>query len=145
MVTPPVALAAYAGAAIAKADVMRSAFAAFRFALVGFALPFAFVLSPELIMLTPENTPASIVTIASSVGLTLVAILGLAAGIAGFALKPLNAVTRFVLIATSLVVFFCRLQGVELVVQIVCVLLILGLLATSFRSKASDSVSPELK
>ena len=58
MVTPPVALAAYAGAAIAKADVIRSAFAAFRFALVGFALPFAFVLSPELIMLTPENTPA---------------------------------------------------------------------------------------
>jgi len=145
MVTPPVALAAYAGAAIAKADVMRSAFAAFRFALVGFALPFAFVLSPELIMLTPENTPASIVTIAASVGLTLVAILGLAAGIAGFAFKPLNAVTRFVLIATSLVVFFCRLQGVELIVQIVCVLLVLGLLATSFRSKAGDSVSPELQ
>ncbi|MCP4097380.1 MAG: TRAP transporter fused permease subunit, partial [Planctomycetaceae bacterium] len=35
MVTPPVALAAYAAAAIAKADVMKAAFSAFRFALVG--------------------------------------------------------------------------------------------------------------
>ncbi|MCP4081088.1 MAG: TRAP transporter fused permease subunit, partial [Planctomycetaceae bacterium] len=54
MVTPPVALAAYAGAAIAKGDVIKSAFAAFRFALVGFALPFAFVFRPELLMLTPD-------------------------------------------------------------------------------------------
>ena len=118
MVTPPVALAAYAGAAIAKADVMKSAFAAFRFALVGFALPFAFVLSPELIMLTPENTPASFGTIAASVGLTLIAIFGLAAGIAGFAFSKIGVIARTFLVLASLLVFFCRLQGVELAIQL---------------------------
>ena len=41
MVTPPVALAAYTGAAIAQADVMKAGLAAFRFALVGFLLPAA--------------------------------------------------------------------------------------------------------
>lgn len=135
MVTPPVALAAYAGAAIAKADVMKSAFAAFRFALVGFALPFAFVLSPELILLTPDNQPASIVTVVSSVGLTLVAILGLAAGIAGFAFTRLGEMTRAVLVCVSLVVFFCRLQGIELLIQSGAVIAIAAIVAVNFRSK----------
>ena len=135
MVTPPVALAAYAGAAIAKADVMKSAFAAFRFALVGFALPFAFVLSPELILLTPGNEPASILTVVSSVGLTLIAILGLAAGIAGFAFTRLGAMTRAVLICVSLVVFFCRLQGIELAIQGTAVVAIGAILAINFRGR----------
>ena len=135
MVTPPVALAAYAGAAIAEANVMKSAFAAFRFALVGFALPFAFVLSPELIMLTPDNEPASIVTVASSVALTLIAIFGLAAGIAGFAFRKLGTLTRVVLICISLVVFFCRLQGVELMIQLTMVVAIAGFLAMNFKSR----------
>ncbi|MHC4878198.1 MAG: TRAP transporter permease [Planctomycetota bacterium] len=48
MVTPPVALAAYASASIAEAPIMKTAFAAFRFSLVGFTLPFMFVYRPEL-------------------------------------------------------------------------------------------------
>ncbi len=135
MVTPPVALAAYAGAAIAEANVMKSAFAAFRFALVGFALPFAFVLSPELIMLTPDNQSASVITVISSVGFTLIAILGLAAGIAGFAFKKLGSLTRAVLICISLVVFFCRLQGVELLIQSNAVVAIAAILAMNFKSR----------
>ena len=91
MVTPPVALAAYAGAAIAKAHVIKSAFAAFRFALVGFALPYAFVLRPELIMLTVEGEPASIGMIAAHMATTLVAIIGLSSAIAGYAFRPLAA------------------------------------------------------
>jgi TRAP transporter 4TM/12TM fusion protein len=141
MVTPPVALAAYAGAAIAKADVMKSAFAAFRFALVGFALPFAFVLSPELILLTPDNQPASIVTVVSSVGLTLAAILGLAAGIAGFAFTRLGGMMRAVLVCTSLVVFFCRLQGVELAIQAMAVVAIGVILALNYSSRRSNVVA----
>ncbi len=131
MVTPPVALAAYAGAAIAKADVMRSAFSAFRFALVGFALPFAFVLSPELIMLTPENTVAGVGTIAASVGLTLVAIIGLAAGIAGFAFSRLNMLVRVVMVAISLMIFFCRLQGIERWLQVGAAATVLALVGLS--------------
>lgn len=52
MVTPPVALAAYASASIAQADIMPTAFAAFRFSLVGFTLPFMFVYRPELLLMS---------------------------------------------------------------------------------------------
>lgn len=58
MVTPPVALAAYASASIAGARIMPTALAAFRFSLVGFTLPFMFVYRPELLLMsdTPEFT-----------------------------------------------------------------------------------------
>ena len=55
MVTPPVALAAYAAAAIAGSGVMATGIAAFRFALVGFALPYAFVLRPALLWLNADG------------------------------------------------------------------------------------------
>jgi TRAP transporter 4TM/12TM fusion protein len=58
MVTPPVALAAYASASIAGARIMPTALAAFRFSLVGFTLPFMFVYRPELLLMSdkPEVT-----------------------------------------------------------------------------------------
>jgi TRAP-type uncharacterized transport system fused permease subunit len=140
MVTPPVALAAYAGAAIAKADVMKAAFAAFRFSLVGFALPFAFVLRPELIMLTPENEPAAFLAITVNVLTTLVAIVGLASGLAGYAFDRIQAGWRIVLLILSLAVFFTRLQGSEMGVQLTAVALIIGSLSINFaRSRRGDT------
>ncbi|MCP4778236.1 MAG: TRAP transporter fused permease subunit, partial [Planctomycetaceae bacterium] len=118
MVTPPVALAAYAAAAIAKADVMKAAFSAFRFALVGFALPFAFVLKPELLMLTIDNEAALPGMVVMMVGITLVGILGLAASIAGFAFKSLSFPLRSVLLVLSLLVFFTRWQDWQIAVQL---------------------------
>ena len=137
MVTPPVALAAYAGAAIAKADVIKSAFSAFRFAIVGFALPFSFVLRPELIMLTPENKDASILMIVGNVATTLVAILGLAASIVGFAFTRLPAWQRALLLPISLVVFFTRWQDTQFIIHLVCVVLIGGLLVLNFSGRYS--------
>lgn len=132
MVTPPVALAAYAAAAIAKADVMKAAFSAFRFALVGFALPFAFVLKPELLMLTINNEAAPPGMIVMMVGITLVGILGLAASIAGFAFKSLSFPLRSVLLVLSLLVFFTRWQDWQIAVQLAAAGLILVLMAVNF-------------
>ena len=130
MVTPPVALAAYAGAAIANANIIKSAFEAFRFALVGFALPFSFVFKPELLMLTHDNQAASIIMILVVVGLTLVAIVGLAASVAGYAFSHLTWAVRILLMVGSLLIFFCRLTGVQAWIQIgaaVAVVIMLGL------------------
>jgi TRAP transporter 4TM/12TM fusion protein len=142
MVTPPVALAAYAGAAIAKADVIKAAFAAFRFSLVGFALPFAFVLRPELLMLTPENTPASLALIAANLATTVVAILGLSTSIAGFAFKPLAAWQRGSLLVASLIVFFTRWHDAQLIAHMIAVGVICVLLAMDLASRQTGA-APE--
>jgi TRAP-type uncharacterized transport system fused permease subunit len=48
-ITPPVAVAGYAGANIAGADAMQTSFTAWRLALIGFVIPYMFVYSPELL------------------------------------------------------------------------------------------------
>ena len=49
-ITPPVALAAYAGAAIAQSDPMKTSVESFKFGLAAFIVPFMFFFSPEMLM-----------------------------------------------------------------------------------------------
>ena len=102
MVTPPVALAAYTAGTLAGAGIMQTGLAAFRFALVGFTLPYMFVFRPELIMLQDDGSAAGIGPIAWAVVLALMGIVPLAASIAGYLLKPLNPVGRFILFVAAM-------------------------------------------
>jgi TRAP-type uncharacterized transport system fused permease subunit len=94
MVTPPVALAAYAAGSIAGAPVMSTSFAAFRFALVGFTLPYMFVLRPELMMLDSSGAPAGWASVLGAVAVAVLGIVPLAAAIAGYLFGPLSAGLR---------------------------------------------------
>lgn len=85
MVTPPVSFAAYAGAAIAEADPMKTGFAAWTFALAGFLLPYMFVYNESLLLI---GTPLKIVV---AVATSLVGIICLGASIIGY----LRRTTRF--------------------------------------------------
>jgi TRAP-type uncharacterized transport system fused permease subunit len=49
-VTPPVALAAYAAASIARADMNRTGYQAFKLALAGFVVPFVFIYDTALLL-----------------------------------------------------------------------------------------------
>lgn len=48
-VTPPVAVAAYTAAGIAKGDAMKTGFVAWRLSLAGFLMPFMFCMNPALL------------------------------------------------------------------------------------------------
>ena len=50
-ITPPVALAAMAGAAIAKSDPLRTGIEASRLAIAAFLVPYIFVFNPQMLML----------------------------------------------------------------------------------------------
>ena len=51
MITPPVAIAAFAAASVAGADAMRTGFAAVRFGWSAYVVPFLFIAAPELLMI----------------------------------------------------------------------------------------------
>jgi TRAP transporter 4TM/12TM fusion protein len=53
MITPPIAIAAFAAASVAKADPMRTGFAATRFGWTAFIVPVLFVYSPSLLLIGP--------------------------------------------------------------------------------------------
>jgi TRAP-type uncharacterized transport system fused permease subunit len=105
MITPPVAVAAYAAAALAEANPMRTGFAAVRFGWTAFIVPFLFVASPSLILIgRPEVIAEAVVTAFIGVWLISIAVVGyfvrpigwpvrIAFGVFGLlALIPANAV-----------------------------------------------------
>ncbi len=106
MVTPPVALAAYTAAAIANSGIMQTAFTAFRFALVGFALPYAFVLRPELLWLSAEGGSPQLWIIFVNLFWTLAGTVFFASSVAGYAFKDISVWERCVMFVAAALLFF---------------------------------------
>ena len=106
MVTPPVALAAYAASSIAGSKFLQSSNAAFRFALVGFTLPFLFVFRPELLMLNPIGERAGAVPILLAILLGVVGVWSFAAAIAGFFRRELGPLSRVFFLVTAALALF---------------------------------------
>lgn len=71
MITPPIALAAFAAAAIAKAPAMATGWAAMRFGWVAFVIPVLFVLSPELLLIG-ETADIALAVVTATFGVWLV-------------------------------------------------------------------------
>jgi len=113
MVTPPVALAAYASASIAEAPIMKTALAAFRFSLVGFTLPFMFIYRPELLMMNSGGEAAAIPVVIMQAIAAVFGIHALAAGLSGYLRGSLTLAMRAVLIATATLILFPD-QGIDL-------------------------------
>lgn len=100
MVTPPVALAAYAAASIAGSDIMQTGVTAFRFALVGFTLPFIFVFRPELLLLAPDG-PAAVGDVVVAVVVAVLGITMFAAGMAGYLFSRAGVLQRALMFAAA--------------------------------------------
>ena len=67
--TPPVALAAYAGAAIAQANPMKSAFTATKLAIGAFIVPYVFALNPAMLFVDTTAVEVILICITSLVGI----------------------------------------------------------------------------
>ncbi|MCE9662849.1 TRAP transporter fused permease subunit [Halomonas sp. M5N1S17] len=96
-ITPPVALAGYAAAAIANTDPLKTAMTSFKFGLAAFIVPFMFFYSPALLM---DGTWMQIlrVAITAAIGIYL-----LAAAVQGWFLNGVaNLVQRVLLLAAAL-------------------------------------------
>ena len=88
-VTPPVALAAYAGAGIAGANPMRTGVIAAKLAIAAFIVPYIFVLAPELLMI--NATP---LTITYSAVTAIIGMWGASMAMIGFCQNLLNLPQR---------------------------------------------------
>jgi len=106
MVTPPVALAAYAASSIAGSKFLQSSVAAFRFALLGFVLPFLFVYRPALLMLDASGAVAAPVQIAVAIVISLAGLVPMAAALAGRWRESLPHWARVLLIGAAVLILF---------------------------------------
>ena len=96
MITPPVAIAAFAAASLTRADAMKTGFAAVRFGWLAYVIPFLFVLSPSLIMRGSfEDVLLAFVT--AVIGVWLFSV-----GLMGYYVRPLGWAVRLCFLATGL-------------------------------------------
>ena len=96
-ITPPVALAVFAAAGIAKADLWRSGWAAVKVGAAGFIVPFMFVYEPALLMIND-----SWLWIIWRFLLAVMGIMLLAGGLHGFFLGRANLPQRILLVGGGL-------------------------------------------
>lgn len=96
MITPPVALAAYAAAGIAQADCNKTGFMAMRLGMTALILPFMIIYGPGLILQGDWQTVASAV-VSATVGTYL-----LAAGLQGWCRGRLSGLQRSLFLASAL-------------------------------------------
>ncbi len=105
MVTPPVAVAAYAGAEIAGADMMRVGFIATRLCLVAFIIPFIFIYEPALLMVG-SATKILVAFVTAMIG-----IVALAGALEGWYFRPIGLPVRVPLFASALLMIFPGLSS----------------------------------
>ncbi len=91
-ITPPVALAAYAGSAIAKSNPMKTGVNATKLAIAVFIVPYVFAYSPNLLLIDTTWYEAIQVAITAMVG-----IFGVAAALNGHLYKKVNWFFRILL------------------------------------------------
>src|SRR5829696_5459677 len=99
-ITPPVALAVYAAAGLAKSDLWATGWAAVRIGAAGFIVPFMFVYEPALLMIGDWGT------IVWRAAVSALGVLVLAAGLHGYLLRRARLWERAVLIAAA----FCLVK-----------------------------------
>jgi TRAP transporter 4TM/12TM fusion protein len=97
MLTPPVAIAAYAAASLAKSNPNKTGFAAWKLALAAFIVPYMFVYGEELLLVgNPYNVIRSVIT--ASIGC-----IALAAALEGYLIGKITGIQRLMLGVAALI------------------------------------------
>ncbi|MBE6551363.1 MAG: TRAP transporter fused permease subunit [Ruminococcaceae bacterium] len=117
--TPPVALAAYAGAAIAQANPMKTALTSTKLAIGAFIVPYVFALNPVMLL---EGDPGFI-EVALIIVTSLVGIFGVSAALEGYVFGRMNWMQRILSGAGGLLLIIpglvTDLAGIALVAVVI--------------------------
>ncbi len=100
--TPPVALAAYAGAAIAQANPMKTALTSTKLAIGAFIVPYVFALNPAMLFIGTSNVFEIILIVVSS----LVGIFAVSAALEGYILCRMTWYERLISVVGGLLLIY---------------------------------------
>ena len=117
-ITPPVCLAAMAGAAIAKADPIKTGFEATRLAIAAFLIPYMFIFNPQLLMID-----ANLLDILRMTATALIGMYGIAMGMQRFYMSSLNIIQQPMALAGGLMLIhpglYTDIIGIGLVALVI--------------------------
>ena len=122
-VTPPVALAAMAGAAIAKSDPLKTGFEATKLSIGAFIIPYMFVFNPQILMINTTFVDVVPILITSLIGM-----FGVSAGLEGYVFRKCNFIERILFIAAGLLSIIPEIYTDIIGIGLIAVLVILQIL-----------------
>ena len=96
-ITPPVALAAYAGSAIAHSNPLKTGVQATKLAIAAFIIPYVFALSPEILWIDTNAFEVVRIVITSVIGMV-----GISAGLEGYFLLTAKVWERLIFVAAGI-------------------------------------------
>jgi len=99
--TPPVALAAYAGAAIAQSNPMQTAFTATKLAIGAFIVPYVFALNPAMLFIDTTAWEVILICITSLAG-----IFAVSAALEGYILRNMTWWQRIIIAVGGLLLIY---------------------------------------
>lgn len=102
--TPPIAMACFTAAPIAKADPNKIAFSATRLGIVGYLVPFLFVYAPELLI--GLESDVSLLKTILTITTAIIGCFLLSMALEGFLFQRLNIVNRVIVTILSACLFF---------------------------------------
>lgn len=99
-ITPPVALAAFAGSGIAGSNPMKTGFNAARLGMAAYLVPYMFVLNPVMVLVRPEGmgTGLFVGKVILSIATAIIGMIGIATGMTGYFKTNCNIIERILLI-----------------------------------------------
>ena len=118
-ITPPVALAAMAGSAIAKSDPFKTGVTASKCAIAAFIVPYVFALNPSMLMIDATVVDIITITITSLIGMYFI---GMA--VVGYWQVKLSVVERLMAVAGGICMVVPGLVS-DLVGVVICALVVL--------------------
>ena len=122
--TPPVALAAYAGAAIAQANPMKTAFTATKLAIGAFIVPYVFALNPAMLFIDTGVGEVILICITSLVG-----IFAVSASLQGYFLKQMTWYQRLISLTGGLLLIYPGIVTDTIGLSLVAAVLVMQLLS----------------
>ncbi|MCQ2432662.1 MAG: TRAP transporter fused permease subunit, partial [Clostridia bacterium] len=100
-ITPPVALAAYAGSAIARSNPLKTGIQATKLAITAFIVPYIFAYSPKMLLMI-EGFQPTILEVFQIIFTSIVGIFAISAGMEGYMQHNIPIWERIILIAGGL-------------------------------------------
>ena len=133
--TPPVALAAYAGAAIAGANPMKTALQSTKLAIGAFIVPYVFALNPAMLFVDAPGAGEVVLIVVSS----LIGMFGVASGLEGYMLRNASWWERALSIAGGLLLIYPGIVTDTIGLVLVGLVLVIQLLEKRHDKKIANA------
>ncbi|WP_157143805.1 TRAP transporter permease [Brachyspira pilosicoli] len=130
-VTPPVALAAMAGAAIAKSDPLKTGFEATKLSIGAFIIPYMFIFNPQILMINTTFVEVIPILITSLIGM-----FGVSAGLEGYVFRKCNFIERILFIVAGLLSIYPEFYTDIIGIGLIAALIILQILTRKKKAVA---------